>query len=135
MDPHNARTVYHAIILRAMAELYRILPAEADIKPDLERAIRRADRTLVDEIRTRGATDADHTLSALVAVHRALGAEPQRSDAIRIVINAMVAQVAEKRVRGVDDLTLLAVGEALPLAIRTSRGMIPVRRNQSEPRR
>jgi hypothetical protein len=113
MDPHNARTVYHAIILRAMAELYGVLPTDETIRPRLKGAIEWADRVIVDEIRTHGATDADHSLSALCAVERVLGPDARRSEAIRVIGNAMYAQLVEPRKKVVHDLTLFAVGELL----------------------
>jgi hypothetical protein len=113
MDPHNARTVYHAIILRAMAELYAILDVDAEIRATLRQAIRRAERVLVDEIRTRGATDADHSLSALCAVDRAFGPDARRSEAICVLGNAIYAQVVDRGEKCLHDLTLFAVGELL----------------------
>jgi len=113
MDPHNARTVYHAIILRAMAELYTVLPADESIRPRLKEAIRKADRAMVEEICTRGATDADHSLSALRVVERALGPDARRSEAIRVLGHAMYVQLVEPGRKVVHDLTLFAVGELL----------------------
>ncbi len=112
-DPHNARTVYHAILLRAMAELYGILPEHESVRPVLKEAIRRADRVLVEEICTRGATDADHSLSALCAVDRAIGPDPSRARAIRAVINAMRVQLTNRTRVMLEDLTLFAVGQML----------------------
>ncbi len=120
MDPHNARTVYHAIILRAMTELYAVLPKDEPIRARLRDAIQRAERVLVDEICTRGATDADHSLSALCAVERVFGPEPRRSDAIRTIVNAMYRQIVEPRVKCLHDVTLFAVRQVLERAGRTA---------------
>jgi hypothetical protein len=113
MDRHNARTVYHAIILRAMAELYGALPEAHPVRPRLREAIERAERSLVDEVLAHGATDADHSLSALSAVERSLGADARRARAIRVIGNAMYAHLVEPGGTFLDDLTLLAVGGLL----------------------
>ena len=116
MDPHNARTVYHAIILRALAELYAVISESDSVRSVLEDAIRRAERTLVDEIRSRGATDADHSLTALCAVDRVCAPDVRRTEAIRVVINAMHAHTREPRRNLLHDMTLLAVGQMLDWA-------------------
>lgn len=116
MDPHNARTVYHAISLRAMAALYEVLPLDHGFRNDLLDAIRRADKVLVDEICERGPTDSDHSLSALRAVRNAIGRDDRRAEAINILIRAMYAQVAGPGDKVMDDLTMFGVAEGVTSA-------------------
>lgn len=113
MDPHNARTVYHAILLRAMAELFAVLPEDEPVRRKLKEAVEKADRVLVEEIRVSGVTDADHSLSALRAVERAFGCSSRRAQAITVIGNAMYAELVDPGDDVIDDLTLFAVGELL----------------------
>ena len=113
VDRHNARTVYHAIILRAMATLQRVLPEEHPLRTDLRSAIQLAERVLVDEILSKGPSDADHSLSALCAVAQVLPPDPRRSEAIRVLAHAMDAGLVGREDQRLDDLTLFAVGELL----------------------
>lgn len=114
VDRHNARTVYHGIILRGLATLYRVLPRDSRFAGTLRDAVERATATLVDELYTHGASDADHSLSGLYAARLALGGDDARREgAIRILINAMIAQEVERRCDVVDDLTLFGVGRAI----------------------
>jgi hypothetical protein len=113
MDRHNARTVYHAILLRAIADLYPVLSRDEPVRPVLADAIRRADRAIVDEIRLSGATDADHSLTALCAVERAIGPAPERTEAVRAILGAMRIQLLGRERIVLDDLTLFAVGQML----------------------
>lgn len=54
MDPHNARTVYHVIILRALGDLASVLPAEQ--RPELDAVARPAIKVLLDEFDAMGVT-------------------------------------------------------------------------------
>jgi len=113
LDRHNCRTVYHAIILRALAMLYRILPQEPPLRKWVRSAIERAEAVLLDELYTSGASDADHSLTALCEVEKALGSSARRLGAIRVIVNAMIARLVDGRATELDDVSLLAVGQAV----------------------
>ncbi len=57
LDAHNARTVYHVIILRALGDLASVLPADrATERAELDRVIVPAIKTLLDEFDAMGIT-------------------------------------------------------------------------------
>ncbi len=113
LDRHNCRTVYHAIILRGLAVLYRVLPAEETLRRWVRSAVERAEAVLLDELHVSGASDADHSLTALCEVEKALGPSVRRLGAMRVVVNAMIARLVDGRATELDDLSLLAVGQAV----------------------
>jgi hypothetical protein len=121
VDQHNARTVYHAIILRGLACLYGVLPADSPHRVLLGDAVRRAERVLVDELYAHGATDADHSLTALSAVQDAMGASPRRTAAMRIIINAMYKELTDGNQSAFDDAGMFAAGEALDVFVDKER--------------
>lgn len=113
LDRHNCRTVYHAINLRGLAVLYRVLPDEPSLRRWVRNAIERAEAVLLDELYTAGASDADHSLSALCEVEKALGPSARRLGAMRVIVNAMIARLVDGRATGLDDVSLLSVGQAV----------------------
>jgi hypothetical protein len=113
LDRHNSRTVYHAIILRGLAALYRVLPAEENLRQWVRSAIERAEAALVNELYASGASDGDHSLTALCEVEKALGFSERRLGAMRVVVNAMIAGFVEGRGAGMEDVGLMAVGQAV----------------------
>lgn len=113
LDRHNARTVYHAILLRALAVLCRVLPAEEPLRRLVRSAVERAEATMLDELYVSGASDADHSLAALREVERTLGPSARRLGAMRVIVNAMIGKLVEGRLGGLDDVSLLAVGQAV----------------------
>jgi len=57
IDPHNARTVYHFIILRALHDLWEVLPREhRDVRAEVSRAAARAVTAALDEFEKAGIT-------------------------------------------------------------------------------
>ena len=57
LDAHNARTVYHVIILRALGDLASVLPAERETeRAELDQVTRPAIKTLLDEFDAMGIT-------------------------------------------------------------------------------
>lgn len=126
MDPHNARTVYHAILLRAMVELLGVLPDAEAVRPRLLAASRAAERTLIDEILHHGPTDADHSLSALTAAQRVLGPDDSRARAIRVLAQAVrrhIAALPDERLLG--DVSMFAVGELIELSAAAATSSAP----------
>ncbi|NLE59280.1 MAG: hypothetical protein GX616_13040 [Planctomycetes bacterium] len=113
LDRHNCRTVYHAINLRGLAVLYRVLPNEPSLRRWVRSAIERAEAVLLDELYTVGASDADHSLTALCEVEKALGPSARRLGAMRVTVNAMIARLVDGRATELDDVSLLAVGQAV----------------------
>ncbi|HBJ83987.1 MAG TPA: hypothetical protein DDZ88_08985 [Verrucomicrobiales bacterium] len=71
MDAHNARTVYHLIILRALGDLGSVLPADRTAeRAELDAATRPAIKALLDEFDAMGLTvDALPELQVLAALH------------------------------------------------------------------
>jgi len=113
LDRHNSRTVYHAILLRSLAVLYRVLPDEETLRQWLRSAIERAEAVLVDELYASGASDADHSLTALCEVEKSLGFGERRLGAMRVVVNAMIARLLDGDAAALDDVSLLSVGQAV----------------------
>lgn len=113
LDRHNCRTVYHAINLRGLAVLYRVLPDEPSLRRWVRSAIERAEAVLLDELYTAGASDADHSLTALCEVEKALGPSARRLGAMRVIVNAMIARLVDGRAMELGDVGLLAVGQAV----------------------
>lgn len=57
MDAHNARTVYHIIILRALGDLSTVLPADRTaVRAELDQVTRPAVKALLDEFDAMGIT-------------------------------------------------------------------------------
>lgn len=57
IDPHNARTVYHLIILRALHDLWEVLPREhRDVRTEVSRAATAAAAAMFDEFEKAGVT-------------------------------------------------------------------------------
>jgi len=81
LDPHNARTVYHLIILRALHDLAAALTTE---RADVTQAMRKAIGTLFDEFEKAGVTtialrelqrcpaQSDARLKAMIELNRAM---------------------------------------------------------------
>lgn len=113
LDRHNSRTVYHAIILRGLAVLYRVLPPEETLRQWVRSAIERAEAALVDELYDSGASDADHSLTALCEVEKSIGFSERRLGAMRVVVNAMIARLVDDKAEALEDVSLLAVGQAV----------------------
>jgi len=88
LDPHNARTVYHLIILRALHDLWSALPAERQHeRVEVGQAAQKAVGALLDEFAQAGATTVslrelqrhatlnpqpDPRLPAMLELHRAV---------------------------------------------------------------
>ena len=105
MDPHNARTVYHVIILRALADLGR--------SPEIDAIAQPAIRTLLDEFDAMGMTV--EALPELLALSRLYPTDKRLSEAVRTMASSLVSQCTDgKRVKmDVQPHQLAAVADAL----------------------
>jgi hypothetical protein len=74
LDPHNARTAYHLINLRALSELLLALPAtmneRVDHKALLHNAVQLATKGVLDEFEKLGITNTAYALPALLRVQK-----------------------------------------------------------------
>lgn len=85
VDAHNAKTVYHLIILRGLHELLAVLPAEAAERAELMAQCVRAVKPVVEEIEAMGVTNSSMLLGQLVRHAELCGAS-----------NASLARAAEQ---------------------------------------
>ena len=69
-DPHNARPAYHYIMLRALAELLAVLPADAPERPAVRGALEIGLTARNADLFGPGVATKDKTVDALLAVHR-----------------------------------------------------------------
>lgn len=70
-DPHNARPAYHYIILRSLAELAIVLPAEHVSRPSVLSALRLGLKARNKDFLARGASNLDSAMETLLIVNRA----------------------------------------------------------------
>jgi hypothetical protein len=69
-DPHNARPAYHYIMLRSLASLLTVLPADHPARAEIEAALRLGLRARNRDYVGPGAPNKDHALQALRIVAR-----------------------------------------------------------------
>ena len=103
LDPHNARTVYHLIILRALLDLAEILPTQKKSERDeILQASAKATGALLDEFEKAGLTASalrelqrhaallphpDVRLDAMIATNRAVIVQKcQRGDRVKLAV-------------------------------------------------
>jgi hypothetical protein len=95
LDPHNARTVYHVIILRALADLGRAIPVERrEDRAELEKITRPAVRALLGEFDAMGIT-----VDALPEL-LALSEQDRENSRLRAVLEISATLIAEKTTDG-----------------------------------
>ncbi len=68
LDPHNAKPAYHYIMMRALAQLAAVLPADAAARPDVVEALRLGLRARNADLIGPGATNKDKAMEALLLV-------------------------------------------------------------------
>jgi hypothetical protein len=96
MDPHNARTVYHLILLRALHDLLESLPAAADaLRDEVLPLAASAVHALLDEFEAAGVTVVG--LRELLR-HETLNPRPDKR--LRPMIEVTASVVRGKCVRG-----------------------------------
>lgn len=113
MDAHNARTVYHVIILRALADLEAALPESLEAeRAEMAAVTAPALKALLDEFDAMGLTvEALPELQAVAALHPAEARLPM---AVRMMTGLIVCKCTDgKRVRlGSSVAQLAAVAQA-----------------------
>lgn len=75
LDPHNARPAYHYIMLRALASLLAVLPADDPARPEVFRALKLGLQARNPDFLGPGAPNKDYALETLVLVNRAFARE------------------------------------------------------------
>ncbi|MEI6053404.1 MAG: hypothetical protein WCQ44_11925 [Opitutaceae bacterium] len=91
VDPHNAKTVYHLIILRAAQELLAVIPLEETLaRGQLLRATEAGVKSVIDEFEHVGVTNFSYALGALVRQEKL---DPQADPRLRATIE-LTASVA-----------------------------------------
>lgn len=89
VDPHNARTPYHWIMIRALATLEQALPASHPYRGTVSDKLELALGNVVAEVRTSGVASLDG-LGILSDVCRIRAAKPEWLDALSIMANLAV---------------------------------------------
>ncbi len=115
LDPHNARTVYHLIILRALHDLAEALPAEKKAeREEILQASARATGALLDEFEKAGIT-----ASALRELQRHAALLPHPDVRLNAMLELNRAVIVQKCQRG--DRVKLAVALTELAALTTLR--------------
>jgi hypothetical protein len=92
LDPHNARTVYHLIILRALHDLWAALPAERETeRAAIALAAGKAAGALLDEFATAGVTT-----SALRELQRQAALHPRADTRLPALLELNRAVIQQK---------------------------------------
>ena len=92
LDPHNARTVYHLIILRALHDLWSALPAERQPeRATVSQAAGRATSALLDEFAQAGVTTV-----ALRELQRQAALNPQPDARLKAMLDLNRAVIQRK---------------------------------------
>ena len=88
IDPHNARTVYHVIILRALGDIAGVVPHS--VRPEIDAVAEPAIKAILDEFDTMGITvDA---LPELHALYRLYPANQRLASAVQHMKTVIVAK-------------------------------------------
>lgn len=101
MDPHNARAVYHFILLRGLGELLHETPEEHPDRSILEGALLSGLKARNREILERGVMNRDKALEALIAIssahmgNRKLMRNGLVQDALAVVVADSVAEIRQ----------------------------------------
>lgn len=75
VDAHNARPAYHYIMMRGLAQLAAVLPADDPARAEIMRALTLGLKTRNAEILGRGAANKDKAMEALLIVNRAFAGD------------------------------------------------------------
>lgn len=99
IDPHNARTVYHVILLRALGDLHGTLPADrAADRKEVAEVAGSALRALLDEFDAMGVTV--EALPELLTLQAVFPEDPRLRAAVAVMATSLVAKCTDgKRVR------------------------------------
>lgn len=96
-DPHNAKLVYHGILVRGILETYRVLPAEDPLRKTLRESLARALDNAAAEIRERGASSISTTTEMLSQALLILGPNAAWEEALRINVNAGIRILGDRQ--------------------------------------
>ncbi len=96
-DPHNARLVYHGIIVRGMLDVYRILDEGHEFQETLRDALVRALDNTASEIRKHGASSNSTTTEILSDALTLLGPNKHWEEALNINVNAGLRVIHDQR--------------------------------------
>jgi hypothetical protein len=96
-DPHNARLVYHAIIVRAMLEVYQALPEKHALLPTLKRKLILALDEAAGRIRKDGASSNSTTTEMFGRALILLGPKKSWEEALYINVNAGIRVMKDRR--------------------------------------
>ena len=77
IDPHNAKPVYHYIMLRALAQLAAVMPKEDPARPVILRSLQLGLRARNQDFLGPGACDRNKAMEALLLVSRELRGEKE----------------------------------------------------------
>ena len=75
MDPHNARSAYHYVMMCALAQLAAVMPPSHEHRTEIVRALTLGLNARNSEMTTRGVMNKDHALAALLFVNRAFASD------------------------------------------------------------
>jgi hypothetical protein len=98
VDPHNAKTVYHLILVRAAQELFAVTPeTEPAARAQLLRATRLGVATVIDEFTAVGVTNFSYALGVLVRQTRI---DPHPDVRLRATVESTASVAYAKATRG-----------------------------------
>ena len=96
LDGHNARPVYHGILVRGLIATWQAMPATHPRREELRHAIAIALDNACGEIETLGPTGATTVTEVLGKALLVFGENPRWAGAITISVNALLAETAGK---------------------------------------
>ena len=97
LDPHNARLVYHGIIVRGMLEVYRTLDEDHEFRNPLRESLTRALDHAAAQIRKSGASSNSTTTQIFSGALTILGPNKQWETALNINVNAGLHVMRDRR--------------------------------------
>lgn len=102
LDPHNAKPVYHYILLRALAQLAAVLPKQDPSRTEILRALQLGLRARNQDFVGPGACDKNKAMEALLLACRDLSAEKAllRESLSAEALDALGKWVSDQYLRG-----------------------------------
>ena len=95
-DQHNARRVYHGILVRGLIATWEAMPPSHPRREELRRAIYLALENACAEIRSQGATNATTLVDVLGKALLVFGENPSWTESLTISVNAILSESAGK---------------------------------------
>ena len=96
-DPHNARLVYHGIIVRGMLEVYRALDEDHEFRESLRGSLTRALDHAATQIQKNGASSNSTTTEIFSRALTIFGPNKQWETALNINVNAGLKVLQDRR--------------------------------------